>query len=185
MNPYKIVVSNFALGRHFIGGLPYSFCSIRPEELLSRVNACFALRKLGYREGVVLVPITNVSGILSPVVRITDENKHLLRAVFEPRREGEAPRKKIVIDAPKSQARFVDVVLYHHDVLKEGNENSDLTADWEVVSINARLDEKEPMSVGAMARNMGGLAGGTKGEYTAKELVESINYWADKAMATR
>jgi hypothetical protein len=180
----KIVMSPFARGRHFVEGQPYSYSALTEEKILERVRENFKLARGGYRDGVLLVPISPTF-IFSPVVRITDANKHLLRAVFEARQPGEAPRKKVVIDCEKSPARFVDVVLYRADVLMEGKENSDLTADYEVISINARIDDKEPMSVGAMARNMGGLKGGTHGEYTALELVESINYWADKAMATR
>lgn len=180
-----VINAPFAIDRHFIQGQPYSFCEISQNELVNRIHANFVNHKAGYRDGVILVPLLDISGIYSPVVRITEENKHLLRAVFEARRTGEAPRKKIVIDCSKSPARYVDVVLYRSDVLAENAENSDASADWEVVSINARLDEKEPMSSGAMARNMGGLVGGTMGKYTAEDLVESINYWADKAMATR
>lgn len=188
-----IIVSEFARNRHFCRGKPFSFCDMSPKELTWRVKHDNQGIKQGYRDGVVLVVLKDVSRIFSPVVKITEENKHLLRVEFGTRQPGELPRKKVVIDCPKSPAKFVDVVLYRRDVLLESGEASgpltwfptaDIFADWEVISVNARIDLDEPMSVGAMARNMGGLPGGTKGTYTAEEFMNAINYWADKAMAT-
>lgn len=186
----KVIVSDFAVNRHFAPGKPFSYCEMSCPELIWRVKHDSDVIKPGYRDGVILVPLLNVSKVFSPVVRITEENKHLLRVEFGVRQDGELPRKKVVIDCPKTPAKYVDVVLYRRDVLMESGEASaplwdGSTADWEVISINARVDEVEPMAVGAMARNMGGLPGGTKGTYTAEQLVESINYWADKAMATK
>lgn len=190
----NIIVSDFAVSRHFTPGRPFSFCEMSCKELVWRVKHDNDGIKQGYRDGVILVPLRDVSRCFSPVVKITEENKHLLRVEFGTRQPGELPRKKVVIDCEKSPAKFVDVVLYRRDVLQEGGEESetpmswlgpDVFPDWEVISVNARIDLDEPMSVGAMARNMGGLPGGTKGEYTAQQLVDSINYWADKAMATR
>jgi hypothetical protein len=182
----KIVVSNFALGRHFTPGKQYSYCAIPQYELVGRVVEDFVKCRDGYRKGVILVPLSVTNGIFSPVTVIDEHNKHLLRAVFEPRQPGEKPFKKMVIDTMKSQAKHVDVVLYHRDVLAEDKDNTDVTADWEVVSVNARITkEPEPMTPTAMARNMAHLEGGTAGKYTAEEFVQSLLYWADKAMATR
>ena len=181
----KIVVSDFAVGRHFTPGQPYSFCEISCAELLKRVKWNMDRAKQGYRDGVLLVPI-EPEGIFSSTVRVTDENRHLLRTVFEARRDGEEPYRKTVIDAPKSPAKFVDVVLYRNDVLAEGKENSDLTADWEVISVNARLtEEQEPMTPMTMARNFLVLAGGTKGDYTSEQFAKSIVFWSQHSMATR
>ncbi len=187
----KIIVSDFANDRHFSRGRPFSFCDMSRQELVWRVKHDSDLYKPGYRAGVILVPLLDVTKIYTPVVKITEENKHLCRVEFGTRQPGELPRKKVVIDCPKSPAKFVDVVLYRKDVLAETGEGTPMGdwsdqqfADWEVISVNARIDPVEPMSVGAMARNMAGLPGGTKGTYTAEEFMNAINYWADKAMAT-
>lgn len=179
------IVSNFAVDRHFTPGKSFSFCEITCAELLKRVKWNMDRAREGYRPGVLLVPI-EPEGIFSSTVRITDENRHLLRTVFEARREGEEPFRKTVIDAPKTPAKFVDVVLYRNDVLAEGNENTDPTADWEVISVNARLtEEPEPMTPMTMARNFLVLTGGTKGEYTAEQFAKSIVFWSQHSMAAR
>jgi hypothetical protein len=109
-----------------------------------------------------------------------DENS-ILETTFEKRWEGEEPvLKTVVVNGKKTPARFVNIVLYHHDVLKESNEQSS-DAEWEIISINASLFENEPMHPMTMARNMLQKAGGTKGEYSGQQFAEALWFWREYA----
>jgi hypothetical protein len=55
---------------------------------------------------------------------------------------------------------YVDIILYRADVLEEDGDRS-TQADWEIVSINGRLNEKEPpMDPMTIVRNWKHLKGG-------------------------
>ena len=84
----------------------------------------------------------------------------------------------------KQPAKHVKIVLYRKDVLEEGNERT-TGADWEVVSINAELDENVPMHPLTMARNFLVKKGGTKGNYYAQEFAEAVWYWSQHCMVTK
>jgi hypothetical protein len=147
------------------------------EELERLTLESFPGARAGYRNGVLLVPVP-AEGFFASVVAPDPSTQ--LKASYEARRAGEEPFLQVVaVDRPKQPARYVDVVLYHHDVLAEdGDASSD--AEWEIVSVNARLTEKEePMDPVTMARNFLCMAGGTKGEFSAQQFAESIVYWAN------
>jgi hypothetical protein len=107
-----------------------------------------------------------------------------LQAVYTARRDGEAPYVEVRVPAAQKQpAAAVDIVIYSHEVLaRDGDASSELP--WEVISVNARLDEEpEPLSPMAMARNFLGLPGGSEGaEYTAEDFARAIVYWSQHAM---
>lgn len=151
------------------------------EQLAELVEAHLDQAREGYMPGVKLVPVP-AEGFYAGVVALTPEMP--LQAVFAARREGEEPYVEIRASAAAKQpAAAVDVVIYSHDVLaKDGDDSSE--APWEVISINARLDEQpEPLSPVAMARNFLGLPGGSTGaEYTAEDFARSIVYWSQHAM---
>ena len=150
------------------------------EELEEMVERQLSRATQGYRKGVMLVGVP-ARGFFSSVVTLTPETA--LRAKFEARREGEKPYIVIeAVDGEKSEAHFVEVVIYHRDVLAEEGEVTH-DAEWEIISINARRRfDPEPMTPMAMARNMLELPGGTKAEYTAQQFAESIVYWNQHAM---
>ena len=81
----------------------------------------------------------------------------------------------------KTPAKFVDIVLYRHDVLAENNERS-TDACWEIISINASPIENLPMQPMTMARNMLNKEGGTKAEYTGQQFAESLWFWKEHCM---
>lgn len=150
------------------------------QDLERLVDYSFSNRIPGYREGVVLVPVP-ATGFYSGIVEINGTTR--LIAKFEARREGEA--KHIVLTAlgEKMPAKSVEIVLYHRDVLLEEADAQVGEYEWEIVSINAHATEgAEPMNPLAMARNMLGMAGGTKADYSAQQFAEAIVYWSQHAM---
>jgi hypothetical protein len=183
----KLIVSAFARERHFDRLKPYTTVLYSEEVLAAGVRDAFNQARPGYRDGVLLVPIAP-DRIFSPVVRITEQNKNALRVVFAARRAGEEPFASVVIDAPKTPSKFVDVVVYRKDVLDEDRHPNNWTdADWEIVSVNARIDEKEPISPMGLARNILRLPGGTAAPAdatTCLQLAEAVVFWSQHAMAT-
>lgn len=148
-------------------------------ELIKLVEDNFGKQIPGYRPGVILVPVP-ADRFYTAMCKI-DENS-ILETTFEKRWEGEEPvPKTVVVNGKKIPARFVRIVLYGHDVLKETNQQS-TTAEWEIISINASLVENEPMHPMTMARNMLEKAGGTKAEYSGQQFAEALWFWREYAM---
>jgi len=156
------------------------------DDLLEQVNANFDKHKPGYRDGVILVPISP-EGVCSGVVQLYSGDK--LTGVFRERKEGEEPRKSIwAAHSSKVPAKSAYVVLYRHDVLVETGEN-ETDADWEIISVNASPTEDDPpIMPDVLIANHFQLSGGTATNMTneefVKQLKESVFYWKDKALAT-
>jgi hypothetical protein len=159
---------------------PYGYFQGTWEELEALVTKHLAEARPGYRDGVLLVPVPP-DGFFSSTVSVTKDTP--LTASFVARRPNEEPYIKVnASGGSKQPAVAVDIVLYRHDVLAEGNEHS-CDADYEIVSINARVTvEPEPMHPLTMARNMLYLPGGTKATYTAEEFAEAVHYWSSRCM---
>jgi hypothetical protein len=147
--------------------------------------------KAGYRDGVVLVSV-DPAGFKTGVVEL--ENGDKLIGEFKSRREGEDPRSSINVDRKewfsqvdrKQSAKIVEVVLYSHSVLAEGNEN-ETDADYEIVSVNGHpTNEPAPIAPETLMHNHFGSDGGTDTGMTAEQfeaaMKESFNYWKNKAM---
>lgn len=153
-------------------------------ELLDLVFTNFHRSTEGYRPGVRLVNVPP-DRFMSGVMQLNEGDT--LEGTFEARREGEAPRK--VVTTPgreKLPARFVEVVLYHKDVLEEDPEYK-ASADWEVISINASpVDGPTPLTPQALIANHFEMSGGSSTGYTPEQfesaLRESVMFWHDKAM---
>lgn len=178
MDDNIIAMNKFA--RRHTADSPYSHFEGDFEELVALVSDHFLDQEEGFRDGVVLVNLPPI-GFCCGVIELTPETK--LFSVFKPRAEGEAPYIHTTARGEKAQAVKVQVVLYHHDVLAEGNENGPEKAEWEIVSINTSPTlALPPMPPMTMARNFLGLAGGTRGEFTAEDFAKAIIYWSDKAM---
>lgn len=163
----------------------FSHWEIPDSVLLERVQRNLPKAKTGYREGVVLVPV-EPEGFFSGVVQLQEGDR--LVGEYVARRPGETPRKSSYsLTGKKMPAKRVDIVLYHHDVLKEKNEN-ETDAEWEIVSVNASpTDEETPIPTGALIANHLGLSGGTDTKMSDSEFVsllrKSVEFWADKANA--
>lgn len=165
---------------------PFSYWTFDDEELLHRIKAGWEKRKPGYRDGVTLVPI-NPEGCFSGIVKLKAGD--MLVGIYEARKAGEEPRKHTYAVGEKLPASNCYVVLYHHDVLVEGNEN-ETDKEWEMVSFNASPDDKEPpISPGTLMANHFKLSGGTDTRMTDSEFVAalrvSVEYWKDKALAAQ
>lgn len=144
----------------------------------------------GYRDGVVLahVPATAVERFRSGVVML--ESGARLVGSYEPRREGEEPRKHVGVEASggsKIPCKAVDIVLYRRDVLGDDVTHED--SEWEIVSVNGRPTEGEqPMAPETLIANHFEMDGGTATGMSDSEFVAalraSVMYWKDKAMMT-
>ena len=154
----------------------YSHFAGAEERLLELVRLHWPRRRPGYRPGVALVPVPP-EGFFQATVRLTPETR--LHAEFTARREGEERHLLVTADAPKTPARFAEIVLYHRDVLAEDGDRS-TGADWEVISINAADEENVPMHPLTLARNFLHQPGGTRGDYTADQFARSIWYWSQR-----
>lgn len=138
----------------------------------------------GYRQGVRLVHVSNslLQYFFSPLVKISNEMQ--LKAIITRRRENEEPYIQIrAIGVPPLPAGAVNLILYHHDVLAETNED-ETNADWELIAFNCLPEGLENMPMGpvTMMRNQLQLTGGTKGTYSTEEWAESVRFWQNYAM---
>ena len=135
----------------------------------------------GYRSGVILVKVSPTDFYSSTITLNPGDQ---LCGEYISRKLGEEPRKHIYVKGKKQPAKFVQIVLYSHEVLKENNEHES-NAQWEIISINASLAEHEPIPTGALIANHFELSGGTSTKMTdeefVKQLKESVLYWKDKA----
>jgi hypothetical protein len=85
-------------------------------------------------------------------------------------------------------AGYVEIVWYSHATLLEPGSKPSTDADWEIVSINASLNEEEmPMPVETLIRNHFKEAGGTTTGMSDSEFVKALKksreFWSNKAMA--
>lgn len=172
-----IKMNDFAL-RHTADS-PFSYFDGSFDELCALVSEHFDGRETLFRAGVVSVRVP-ADRFFTGVVNVTEDTE--LVASFEARREDEDPAILVRARGEKSPAVVAAIILYRHDVLAEGNENSHEDADWEIVSINARdTEESEPQHPLSMARNQLAAKGGTKTEYSADEMARAIVYWSTRA----
>ncbi len=167
---------------------PFTHWTLTDEELLRRVRSAMGEGHFeqGYREGVRLVHV-EPDGFYSPVVELAAGD--VLVGSFTSRRDGEAPRKQVHVSREgrtKSRAAFVDVVVYHHDVLAADGDNS-TDEPWEIVSVNARITpEDAPIDPDTLIANHFDLSGGTATNMTPEQfeaaLRESVLYWRGRAL---
>ena len=138
----------------------------------------------GYRKGVILVQVSKelIHHFICPFVKITEETK--LKATVLRRRPEEKPYIQIrALNGTLLKTGAVDLILYHHDVLKETNEQT-TDADWELISFHAIPEEIDNMPMGpvTMMRNQLQLSGGTKAFYESEKWAESIKFWQEYAV---
>ena len=75
-------------------------------------------------------------------------------------------------------AEKVELILYHHDVLSENDEQT-TECEWELISFHALPKGVDFMPMGpvTMMRNQLELSGGTKGHYESEEWAKSVDFW--------
>lgn len=169
--------SDFALGRHK-PGTGYSYFQGSQAELLGLVQENWEQRRPGVGrttlDQVVAVPMPSARFMTTTIaVDSTTE----LKAQEYRRRDGEEPYVRVTANGEAQPAQFAQVILYSKDTLAKNDERSRMT-DWEIVTIIASPVENEPMDPVTMMRNMRGKAGGTQVNYTADQLLDSIDFWS-------
>jgi len=160
-------------------------CTVPLSEKLPLVIANFKNARRGYRDGVLLVTIP-ADDFIGRIVQLREGDA--LVGSYKARQPGETPRKEVrAASAIASDVVEVDVVLYHRDVLAEGNENSDLSADYEIITWLPKIATgDQPMPPETLMANHFLDSGGTAtnmddAEFAAK-LRESYYFWRDKAL---
>tara|TARA_Y100001958_G_scaffold119880_1_gene86965 strand:- start:231 stop:815 length:585 start_codon:yes stop_codon:yes gene_type:complete len=175
-----VAVNEFVKRQTKFSGKTYS------EELSFNFFARHAQQKIikkdfkeGYRPEVIIVKLDKkyVDKVICPYVRITKSTK--LSAKLVKRRENEEPYIQIrALNGKLIKAGKVELILYHHDILFEKDENT-TDAEWELISINALPEGITSMPMGpiTMMRNQLELIGGTKATYSIDEWANSVHFW--------
>ena len=167
---------------------PYSYFDGSDEELINIVKQNFSKKIETGRQGIYEVPVPT-NKFYSSIIIVDGGTS--LQASFKARRKDENPYIQVFSPTgQKSPAKFVKIILYSHDSLSKDGENT-TDAQYEIVSINAGFDDKEPPTPMAMARNQAkGMQGyedqsigGTVAQYNSEDFVKSILYWSNKVMA--
>ena len=163
-------------GKTYAENLTFDNIASHAQEQLSNVHYTE-----GYRDGVILVQVSKelIHHFICPFVKITEETK--LKATVVRRRPEEKPYIQIrALNGTLLKTGAVDLILYHHDVLKETNEQT-TDADWELISLHAIPEEIDNMPMGpvTMMRNQMQLSGGTKAFYESEKWAESIKFWQE------
>ena len=108
--------------------------------------------------------IKNPCDAKAGVIRITDDNRHLLRSGYETRRDGELPYLTRYFEGVEAdRAEWLDIVLYSREqLLSEGIK--EVTQEWGIVAINAELyRESSPQNPATLLRNALGKEHGGNG----------------------
>ncbi len=158
------------------------------NEILARVTTSLTMghTRPGYRPGVLLVSISPDGFKMRH--RELVEGDYLFGG-YKARVPGETPRKKVQVlhvgEVPP--AKYVDVVLYHRDVMIEDGETVPEGVDYEVVAVLAKdIEGDEPMDPDTLLANHFGFSGGTSTKMTPEQfeaaLRESLEYWKNRAL---
>jgi hypothetical protein len=179
-----IGVSDFVKKRH-LEHLQFTHYKGSWNDLIGRVNEQIALGNWseGYRDGVRLVHMDKDEAQLFYGFDGFKKFEGMkMEAVVEkvPGREHEPAKLQIRILEPKIRMRYVDIILYRKDVLEEDGDPV-TGADWEVISVNGRLNKNPPpMEAMTMVRNYRHLPGGTA--MPGKDPVEFLDELMDAVL---
>jgi|TARA_B100001996_G_scaffold79455_1_gene58580 hypothetical protein len=137
----------------------------------------------GYRKGVRIIDVDSslTNKFICPFVRIEKNTKLLARYVQ--RREDEDLYIQIRAQSGEPLlAGKVELILYHHDVLSENNEQT-TDFEWELISFHAvpKGIDFLPMGPVTMMRNQHELPGGTKAKYSSEDWAKSVEFWQQYA----
>lgn len=176
----KIVASEFV--KRQVKGSAFSYSDHSFDELAHLTTIAYVAGhyKQGPRPGVVLVQV-RPHGFHCSIVPL--EAASDITASFDARQKDEKKRLTICANGPRLPAEEVDIVLYSREALMEGNENSDLTADYEIISINVAPKGGVPMNPHTMARNQLKEKGGTYALYDSDTWAKAVKFWSEHSMA--
>jgi len=138
----------------------------------------------GYRNGVILVQADPklIHHFICPFTKITE--KTTLEAKMVRRRPEEEPYIQMrALNGTLLKTGSVNLILYHHDVLSETNEQTS-DEDWELISFHALPEGIDDMPMGpvTMMRNQLQLPGGTNAKYKSEKWAEAIKFWQEYAV---
>ena len=163
-------------GKTYATGLTFEEISSHAEEQLIKRHYTE-----GYRDGVILVHAAPELShhFICPFTKITE--KTTLEAKMVRRRPEEEPYIQMrALNGTPLKTGSVDLILYHHDVLSETNEQTS-DEDWELISFHALPEGIDDMPMGpvTMMRNQLQLPGGTKATYESEKWAESVKFWQE------
>ena len=166
-------------GKTYADGLNFEQIAQHAQEQLASGDY-----KLGYRKGVILVQENKrlLHHYICPFIKINDNTK--LRAQMVRRRPEEESYIQIrALNGIPLKTGSVDLILYHHDVLAETNEQT-TDSDWELISFHAIPEgiENMPMGPVTMMRNQLQLAGGTQAYYESEKWAQAVQFWQKYAI---
>ena len=180
----SVGISNFV--KRQIKGSGKTYTSLTFEQLAEYAESQIKKQNYtkGYREGVILVNVDKklINLFTSSIVKI--ENTTKLEAIVKKRSKSEHNYISIkALNGKPLKISKVELVLYRHDVLEEGNERS-TDKYWELIAFFGTPEGINSLPIGpvTMMRNQLTLPGGTKAEYSASEWAESVNFWQKYAL---
>lgn len=178
-----IKANSFVLRQHKDSSYSYYNGSWEELEKLVQDNFDKSYPAIGHEvdKQVLVVPVP-AENFMSATCEVNEETK--LVATFEKRRENETAFIEVRAQSNHVPAKFINIILYNSNFLGEDRTHSN--SDWEIVSINARLQEEDdPIPPIAMARNFLEMVGGSKAIYTAEEFAKAIVYWSTHTMIAK
>ena len=136
--------------------------------------------------------VKNFAGTLSPTLKITEDNSHLLTSEYSSRTEKELPVlvryfPKAEVESFLKPAEYFDVILYSGEQIAKENEamgtKRQSDSAWGVVSIKPQdVNTELPMQPITMMRNaLGKEEGGSGVSLSREEYNKSVAYWKDHA----
>jgi len=140
----------------------------------------------GYMPGVIKwdIPLFLLPEVKSPVMEITDDNKHLLVSEYRARRDGEIPiLVRYFKGLEKGKPISIEAVVYLRAQLEsEGEECLGVKGDLVVVLANRHSNEGL-MDPNTMIRNhLGPEYGGSGHPLDRKDYLRSVEFWNTHAL---
>lgn len=191
-----LVLTDFARKRVFNPDLPGTTITDRsPEQFEKEANLFFEEQQSelhfraqlrGYAPFCDLLVYDNWTGASAGTMRITDENKHLLRSDYLSRTADELPvltRWFEMDDIPK--ADYLVLAVYSAEQLKK--EGAPIDGRWGIVAVLGQMQpNEEPMPPITAMRNALGMAEGGSGvPLDRKNYLHSVEFWRKHAVVKR
>jgi hypothetical protein len=133
--------------------------------------------------------IPNFANVKCGYVKISPENRPLIRSCYEARKPQELPVLIQYIDNDNIQAPIathLDIILYSREQINKENEAMGETppateAPWGIISVKGQLDSFElPMQPITIMRNaLGKEFGGSGVDLDLEKYVESVSFWSE------
>ena len=135
--------------------------------------------------------VPNFANVYCGYQKITLENKHLLEACYDARKESELPVLIQYFDKSKVEpplATHLDIILYSREQINleniaMGETPPNTDAPWGIISVKGQLNDYElPMQPITMMRNaLGKEHGGSGVPIDRAEYMKSVEFWRNHA----